>query len=231
MSKLSDLFKGHRAIKRIPLPLVNVPSTFSPEVPEAIAQRESDRAMAKASGEPAPDTIQVGLRVLTLEELATVLEKAGNFARERGVKEPNNSDPIYNLGVSIYTCALACVDPDSDPKDPDPFFGKRGDVESAALELLKSPHIGRDGIAYLAEQHETWQDYVNPQANKIHPKQMYDLVVALADKDESKGLQSFLALRLGMRWRLMLFMASLLISLPQFKSFFGASSPETSSNG
>lgn len=232
MSKLSDLFKGHRAIKRVALPLVNVPSHHSPDVPELAAQRESDRALAISLGEPViPDTVDVGLRVLTLEELATVYQKAGEFARERGVKEPNETDPIYNLGVSIYICAIACVDPDSDPKNPEPFFGKRGDLGSAALELLSSPHIGRDGIAYLAEQHEAWQDEANPQANKIPPSKLYDLVVEFADKNERKGLASFLALRPGMRWRCMRFMASQLVNLPQFKSFFGASYPEINSNG
>ena len=229
MSKLSDIMKGHRAIKKVALCLVNVPSFVNPDVPELTAQRESDAA---DRGEPANKSeIQVGLRVLTLNELATIYEKAGDFARERGVKEPNETDPIYALGLSIYTCAIACVDPDSDVKDPEPFFGTRGDLESAARELLDSVHIGRDGIAYLAEQHENWQDSCNPQANRVPGHVFYDLIVEMADENPDKALKTFLALRPGMRLRFMTFMAKLLKNLHLDKSLSGVTSAETQSNG
>ncbi len=229
MSKLSSILKGHRAIKKVALPLVNMPSIVSPDVPELTAQRESDAAQG---GEPAnQNEIQVGLRVLTLDELATIYQKAGDFARERGVKEPNETDPIYALGLSIYTCAVACVDPDSDVKNPDPFFGTRGDLESAARELLESVHIGRDGIAYLTEQHENWQDACNPQANRVSPHQFYDLIVEMADDNPDKALKTFLALRPGLRLRFATFMAKLLKTLHSDKSSLGATSAETQSNG
>jgi hypothetical protein len=232
MSKLSDIMKGYRAIKKVALPLVNVPSFINPDVPELAAQRESDRALAIANGEPAnPDEIMVGLRILTLNELALVYQKAGDFARERGVKEPNETDPIYNLGVSVYICAIACVDPDSDVKNPEPFFGARGDIESAARELLDSIHIGRDGIAYLAEQHEAWQDLCNPQANKVPPSKFYELIVEMADKNTDVALKTFLALRPGMRFRLACFTASLLKTLHLEKFSPGVTSAEMSPNG
>lgn len=229
MSKLSDIMKGHRAIKKVALPLVNVPSFVSPDVPELVAQRESD---ATTNGVPANKSeIQVGLRVLTLGELATIYQKAGDFARERGVKEPNETDPVYALGLSIYTCAIACVDPDSNVKDPDPFFGTRGDLESAARELLESVHIGRDGIAYLAEQHENWQDACNPQANRVPAHVFYDLIVEMSDDNPDKALKTFLGLRPGMRLRFMTFMAKLLKTLHSEKSSSGATLVETPSNG
>lgn len=232
MSKLSSIAKGNRAIKKVALPLVNVPNFLSPDVPELAAQRESDRAAAIENGEPAnPDEVIVGLRVLTLEELTTVYEKAGDFARKRGVKEPNDTDPIYSLGISVYLCAIACVDPDSDVKDPDPFFGKRGDPESAALELLASPHIGRDGIAYLAETQEAWQDMCNPRANKVPPSVFYESIVALADKDPDIALRTFLGCRAAMHFRLLRTMAGLLVNLQQGKSLPGATLAEMTSNG
>jgi len=232
MGKLSDLAKGYRAIKKVALPLVNVPSSYSEEVPELVAQRESDNALATANGEPAiPDVVTVGLRILTLNELATVYQKAGDFARERGVKEPNEADPIYNLGVSVYTCASACVDPDSDVKNPEPFFGTRGDLESAALELLNSVHIGRDGIAYLAEQQEAWQDSCNPQANKVSPAKFYEIVVGMSDDNPDESLKTFLGLRPGMRLNSMRIMAKLLKTLQWDKSFIGAITPEKTSSG
>lgn len=232
MAKLSDIGKGTRAIKRIALPLVNRPNFINPDVPELALQRESDTADALMSGEPAtPDQVMVGLRILTLNELTKVYEKAGDFARERGVKEPNEADPIYNLGTSIYICAMACVDPDSDAKDPEPFFGTRGDLESAARELLDSVHIGRDGIAYLAEAHESWQDICNPRANRIAPNVFYDTVVALADNNPDKALATFLALRPGMLLAFMRTTARLLLTLLPEKSSYGAISVATQSNG
>ena len=134
--KLRDIINGHRAIKRVALPLVNRPSPLAEQVPELDAQRAVDGG---------PSEVEVGIRVLTGLELATVYEKAGEFAKARNVSadQLNDRNPIYNLGCSVYTCALACVDPDTAAADPDPFFGERGDVESAALELLSSHHIGR----------------------------------------------------------------------------------------
>lgn len=226
--RLSDIPKGFRAIKRVALPLVNVPSQFSADVPELNEQRARDCADAVAAGEPViPDEVMVGLRVLTVDEMVTVYEKAGEFARKHGVTEPNESNPIYNVGVSIYVSALACCDVDSDPKDPMPFFGKRGDIESAALELLSSPHIGRDGIAYLAEQQELWQDMANPRANRIPPQKHYETIVQLADSDVNRALKGFLALRPGMLFHLMRSMAVQLLSLLNQKSSSGAISPET----
>lgn len=232
MGRLSDIAKGTRAIKKVALHLVNVPNFLTPDVPELVAQRESDKASAELNGEPAiPDEVTVGLRILTLQELTTVYEKAGAFARERGVKEPNEADPIYNLGVSIYICAIACVDPDSDVKNPEPFFGTRGDIESAALELLDSVHIGRDGIAYLAEQHEAWQDICNPRANKVPPSVLYDLVVSAADDDPDVALKTFLGLRPGMQFRSWRFMANLFKNLPFLNASSGATLAETTSSG
>jgi hypothetical protein len=232
MGKLANIMKGHRAIKKVALPLVNRPSFINPDVPELAMQRESDKELAVANGEPAiTDEVTVGLRVLTLAELATVYQKAGDFARERGVKEPNEADPIYDLGLKIYTCAIACVDHESDVKDPEPFFGKRGDLESAARELLESVHIGRDGIAYLAEQHEVWQDTCNPQANKVPLSKFYELIAGFADDDSDTALKTFLACRPGMLFRLLRFMANLLKILHLDKSLSGVTTAETKSSG
>lgn len=232
MGKLSDIAKGNRAIKKVALPLVNVPNFSNPDVPELVEQRERDRVAAGENGVPAiPDEVFVGLRVLTLDELAIIYEKAGDFASKRGVKEPNETDPIYSIGESIYLCAMACVDPDSDVKNPEPFFGTRGDLESAALELLSSPHIGRDGIAYLKETQEAWQDICNPRANKVPPSVFYEAIVSLADKDPDVALRTFLGFRPAMLFRLLRTMAGLLVSLLPDKSFNGATLAEMTLSG
>lgn len=211
---------GTRAIKRVPLPLVNVPSALLPDIPELAAQRGRD-ALPSVS---APD---VGLRVLTGAEYVTIAEKALAFAKSRGSTKADGEDPVYNLGTAVYTLALACVDPDSDPRNPDPFFGEIGDIESAVQQILESPHLGRDGIFFLSEAHELWQDVCNPRALKLSPQAMYALVADIAQKSDVSG---FLALRPGMQWNFTLFMASLLWNLLKDKSAFSAVWPDAISS-
>jgi len=221
MGRFSEVTKGHRAIKRVRVPLVNVQATFSAAVPELDAQRARDGAGQTGH--------EAGVRVLTVGELAIVYEKAGKFARDRGVSEPNDTDPIYNLGYSVYLCAIAYVDPDSDVADPEPYFGSRGDVESAAAQIISSPHIGRDGIAYLAEQQEAWQGQVSPQTRHMPAHRLHELTEQLANEEAAE--RTFLGLGPGMRFLYVHSMAKLLSSSPTLRSLFGATSPESSSSG
>jgi hypothetical protein len=226
--KYRDIAMGTRAIKRVPLPQVNVPSGLTSDVPELATQREQDRNAASPSGvAPEAQVPQVGLRILTGVEYVTVAEKALAFAKSRGSNKADGDDPIYNLGTAVYTLALACVDPDSDPRDPDPFFGERGDLESAVEQILESPHLGRDGIFFLSEAHELWQDVCNPRALKLSPQAMYAQVAEIAQKADITG---FLALRPGMQWNFVLFMASLLWNLLKDKSVFSAVWPDAISS-
>jgi hypothetical protein len=228
--KLKDIRLGTRAVKRIKLPLVNVPSSLTPDVPELMAQRAIDANAAIEAGEqPTPSEVMVGVRVLTPGELATVYEKASEFARSKGA-ESRDTDPIYNLGVNVYLCAIACVDPDSDVRDPDPFFGERGDVESAALELFGSPHIGREGLQYLAQAQQLWQDTCSPSAMRMSPRDMVE-AVRKAGGDQEEAFATFLALRPGMQWASWRFMASQLSILLTPKSSDTSTTSTTSSSG
>jgi hypothetical protein len=231
--KLKNVAAGTRAVKRIPLPLVNRPTGFAPEVPELLAQVASDNALAAAAGEPAiPASVDVGVRVMTGSELATVYEKAEEFARSKGVSSSNiDGNPIYNLGLSVYTCAVACVDPDSDVRNPEPFFGERGDVESAALELLESPHISRDSIEYLAKCQQAWQDLCSPDALRVSMKGLVDAVAKIGSSDDEEAFETFLALRPGTQWVCARFMAKQLLILQTLKSPATSTSSGTSSTG
>jgi hypothetical protein len=226
LRNLRDIMVAHRAIKRVALPLVNRPSALTEPMPEVVAQRSSDDAEAAASGLQNPSQVDVGIRVLTGLEWATVYEKAGEFARERKVPDEqlNDRNPIYNLGCSVYTCVLACVDPDSAAADPDPFFGERGDLESAALELLSSPHIGRDGIQFLTEAQQVWQDRCSPTALRLPPDQLLKQVAELASESDEVSSQAFLGMRPGMQWLCMRFMATQLRNFPILNSLFSSSS-------
>lgn len=211
--KFRDVIKGKRAIKRVALPLANTPSYLT---------------LPAEGVEPAGEQVIVGVRVLDGEEQALVNELSAEWALNRGARELTDRDPQYNLGVSVFTCVIACVDPDSDPSNPEPFFGSRGDYKSAAAELLCSPDIGRDGIIYLAEAQATWQDLCSPQAKKISPSKLHEATGDLASNDPEVALRAFLALAPGTRFILSRSMAVQLLSSATPKYPSGATLPDTS---
>lgn len=218
--KLKDILQTPRAIHRVRLALLNVPPAPGQERVQAAAP----------TGEAAfgvRDSVDVGLRVLLGRETERVLECAQAYAERHKAKRAEPGDPLYDYGFRLYTVALSAVDPDSDPKDPEPFFGSKGDLESAVDEILSSPFIGRDGILYLSEQQEHWQDALNPSPLKVSPERLYELVVEVAT---SRDARPFWELRPGMQWVLARFMAGQLVSSPEQRFFSGASSPESSSS-
>lgn len=227
--KLKDIIAGTRAIHRVRMPLVNVPAPYAPEQPELAAQRERDHAAAAPAEGAAvsafPTHIEVGLRVLTAGEIDQILEYAAVQTTKKGGKA-HPSDPQYQFQLALYTSAIAAVDPESDPKKPEPFFGA-GTIDSAVAEILSSPHVGRDGLIFLQEHQEHWQDVCNPQALKLTPEQLWAKVGELASSPDA---DSFLELRPGMRWSLARFMASQLMSLPEHRLLSGPDLPEESSN-
>lgn len=221
--KLKDIIQGTRAIHRVRLPLVNVPVGDAAALPELAAQRERDQAAAPP-GQAAfsAGEIEVGLRVLLGIETQEALKRALSYAELHGSKNPGPGDPLYDFGLRLYTVALAAVDPDSDPRDAEPFFGNRGDPQSGVDDILNSPHIGRDGILYLSEQQEYWQDLCSPQPLKLTPEQLWEKVGEVA---ASRDGRPFFGLRPGLQWVLARFMAGQLVSSPDHKFFFGADSP------
>lgn len=223
--------RGKRAIKRVDLPLVNRPCFLKPDVPELMAQRAMDAHDAIEAGEPTmPESVQVGVRVLTGSELSDVYAKAREYAVSKG-GQAHDADPNYSLGLNVYLCAIACVDPDSSPEDPEPFFGERGDIESAALELFQSPHIGKEGFEYIAQAQALWQDLCSPSALRMSPRDMVEAVRVMGGDDVEAAMRTFLALRPGMLWHCMRFGASQQSILQTLKSSTGSISPDTSSSG
>jgi hypothetical protein len=91
--------------------------------------------------------------------------------------------------------------------------------------ILASPHIGRDGILYLADQHENWQDLCNPRALKMSMERQWALVGEVAASVDGRP---FFLLRPGMRLSFARFMAVLLMSYSMDKSLSGSDSPESS---
>lgn len=235
MGRLKDVLVGTRAIKRVPLPLVNVPSSASPDQPELAAQRQADREAWLADAPPGSDpgafdvsTVEVGLRVLTGGEHSLILQKSAEFAKARGGTGEFN-DPQHGLGMQVYTLALACVDPNSDPRSPTPFFGEPGGghLESAVEEILGSPLLGRDGIVYLHEAQELWQDMCSPQSHRVSTEALVEIMRQAATDGDARG---FLALRPGTRWDCFRSISVLHVSSLMPKSQPGASSQDSSSS-
>lgn len=212
--KASALIKGRRAIKRVKLPLANAGHLLGSQPPElAAAQQE-----AGVSTQEAPD---VGIRALTGWEWSDVLTLAGDFATSRGGKA-DDTDELYQLGKMAHALLHGCVDPD-DPQHGAFFDG-------GLDQILHSTDLGRDGIAYLYEQIELWQDLTAPQLLKMEATEVEGAIEELAGPEES-SLRFFTELRPGTRWRFMRSMAFLLQSLLNSRSTSGGGSAEESANG
>src|SRR5678815_2459917 len=94
--------------------------------PELAAQRAFDVSeWQKTNPTLATPTTQVdvGLRALSGADTAQVYERARAYCKRNGLDNPREADPLYDLALSVYTLAIACVDPDSDVHAPKPFFG------------------------------------------------------------------------------------------------------------
>lgn len=213
MAKLRDIAAGTRAVRHVTLPLVNVRSDLLPDLPELAEARAADRQHSGQSD--APGDCVVGLRVLTGDEYALVLERARQFATARGSADPKPGDPLYDYGEMVHRVVLAAVDPDSDPTNPEPFF-------ASTDELMGSPHVGRDGIILLAEQHETWQDLCSPRSLTLSTGQLIEFVGKVAAADTPGDF--FEQLRPGTLWIFLRILVVLLRSSPTHKWLFGSTS-------
>lgn len=145
-------------------------------------------------------TVKLGLRPFTAHETALVITEARKFAEARGDAVGRDGSPLFDLGSMVHTLLLGCVDYD-DPAHP-PFF-------ESAEQILNSPHLGRDGIRFLADAHELWQEECAPQATKIGTDKLFALCEQIASPDANVSLNAFLSLRPGTLWNFTRFMAAL----------------------
>lgn len=158
------------------------------------------------------DVVPVRLRVLASGELAQVLERTRADARARGVDEPRDGNPIYDLCEMEHTLAFACLDADAPEQSAVPFF-------SGVEEIRRSPELGRDRIAYLYEQWQVFQDEVSPSLRTMSPAELVGAMQKLALEDDGDALAFFGSLGPGLRWSCMrtlarLWLASLTPSSP-----------------
>lgn len=201
MSKLSDIVKGRKARKVVPFPGV----------------------IAPAEGQQAE--IVLDLVVLAGDEEAEVLERARAYAKSKGVDAPKAGEPEYDLGLMVHTLFRACLDHDSTPEAPTPFF-------ASADEILK--YLDRERIVFLYTLQQVWQDEISPSGSKhLTEDRIWEFVVAAAEEeDPTRFFEKLPPASLG---RLLHFTARRLLSALRSKSgsfsssgLTGASTPSGS---
>lgn len=197
MAKFSQIVKGTRARRRVLLPLGDAPAM--------VPALTSDGASVV---EVSPDAVPVDLRPLTSGEQAEVLSRAAADAKARGVTDPRDGNPIYDLAEMEHTLALACLDPDSPADAPRPFFD--GGVE----QIRSSPDLGRDRIAFLFAHFQQFQDECSPSLRKVDPAQMVASLDILGGDDDRMAQDFFGSMGLGLRWIYMRTLARLYRTSP-----------------
>jgi len=155
-----------------------------------------------------PRVDPVDIVALTGDEEATVLQRTREFAQSRGVLDPKEGDPLYELGHMVHTIALALLDYEK-PDAREPYFDN-------ADEVLKAHELGRDGIQFLYRAQKAWQAMSSP-GKKIgeSPSDYIDRVNEIA---EAKDADFFWQLAPVARESYLLFTAGMLRDCLTLKS-------------
>lgn len=193
MPTFGQLAQGTRSRKAIPLGLGRARIS-----PETGAWETGDGGVL----------VELDVRPLNPLETSTVIERARAFAVSKGVKDPKDGDELYDDAKILHTLVLACLDHDSPPDAPRPFF-EGGFDQLHGTELLLPDHI-----AYLYEQQQLWQDECSPRFMRQTPGQFMAGVVAAAGGDPS----FFVGARPGMRWDSMRTLAAAYLNLMTLQS-------------
>ena len=168
------------------------------------------RARKTVMLEIADEPRKIDLRVLGPFEWSEVLTAARAFAVSKGVVDPDEGDPLYELGLHVHTLLLACIDSDSPTDAPAPFF-------DSAEQMLNSSIIGRDHLAMLFAHHEVWEWECSPRAKELDKAEFARIIAAAGQGD----VGPFCRLRPGMQLVCMRSLAEL------YWSSQSASSPST----
>lgn len=115
----------------------------------------------------------VDVRPLTAAEEIEALAEARAYAIAKGLPEPKEGEPVYDLAVMAHIAAKACLDHDQ-PVASVPFF----DSAEQALSL------DRDRLQMLYEGWSTWQDELSPRKGKLSADEYALLIFQLAEGGE-----------------------------------------------
>jgi hypothetical protein len=192
LADLTDILKGKKARRTIPFPGV-----VRTELPQ---------------GETAP-TVVLDVVVLDGHQEAAALAGARAFAKGKGVDAPKEGEPEYELGLMVHTLLLACLDHESPPGAPAPFF-------ASADQILQ--HLDRERISYLYTLQQVWQDELSPARKSLDEGEVLGFVLRAADAEDP--LRFFEELQPAMLARLLHSTAKQLVTLLRIRSQLGSSS-------
>ncbi len=198
--KLHQIAKGTRSVKRVPFRIANAPD------------------VTDGDWEKDPNTIEIGIRALTPAESSEVLEKARDAAEKAGVKEWLATHPLCELHLMVQLVTVACVDSEA-PSEP--FF-------RSAQEVLDSPEVAGDNLAYLAQQVKAWNDQLGPREPEMTGAQLISAVVREAERPENAPETFFSRLRPSSQVSFMRSTCKLLTSLLTGRSLSGLPEPTSS---
>jgi hypothetical protein len=188
---------------------------FADIVKGSSAHRVIDFPLMGIPGERS--TVQVKVRALPGDDCAEVLRLTRERTKTEGGK-PEAGDPLYELYLRVFTIWLGCIDPDHAEPDSEGarFF-------AGPDEILSSDAIGRDGIWFLYECQESWQDYVSPNLTEMGEQEFFRRVIEVADSNDPLVCAGW---RPAIQWSFMRSMARQLLTVLQHKSLSGQSSTD-----
>lgn len=156
------------------------------------------------------------LVALTDEEDGDAHKFAIEYAKKKGVENPQPSQALYDKGYMAKVLHFALRDPDTgSPGQREPTF------TGGAEEIMNG--LQRETVLYLFALVETWTDEVAPLRRRLGDADLMEGIRKLAaggtEADRFLG-----ACGPATRNALLLFSARLAVSSPALSSFFGGSS-------
>lgn len=164
------------------------------------------------------EPVKIGIRVLRADEEADTIANATSYAKSKGSDAAAPGDPLFDLALWANRAAIGCIDPDSPAESPQPYFDNVEQILSS--ELLTGEHL-----AYLNDLQEVWQDEHSPYEKDCSNDEMLRRIAKIGSGDSGP----FFALRPGMRWSLVHFLALQHVASLVLRSQLGSTSQESSS--
>ena len=136
--------------------------------------------------------VEIPIIVRALDTLQTrgIRERARKTAKERGVEDPKDGDPIYDQSVMVETIALACLDVDSSPEARTSFFASVVEAESLRPEQ----------VAHIYEQWARHQEDVSPQFRNMSPADFAAGLLKLGGEDDGEAAVFFSRCGPALQW-------------------------------
>ena len=191
MAKFSSIARGVRARKAVTFPLLGGGDATCAVVP------------------------------LLAEQEVAVLAQARAFAISKGLTDPKDGQPLYELSKWVHTLVHACVDVDSPLDDPAPFF------DGGAAQILHPKEgLDRDRIALLYQEWMAWQDECSPPPGTMTGEEYMRHLLSHSEVADGAELP-FVRWRPIIQQAFVRTMASQLSVLLGLRSLSGSISPES----